>query len=157
SELVRPGNAFGGIGARSGAVVFAVPGGLFVRGLAPVVPACGTDITRQFSIDIYDPGVRTPGPPKADGAFGGGHRASSGEAGIGADRYRRGVDTARNPAVEDDVPGGLIGRSARLGREISWAIGVKLAVVEDGGGVAKDEVHPAFDIRVDVILAAIVG
>src|SRR3979490_1474787 len=34
---------------------------------------------------------------------------------------------------------------------------MKLGVVEDGGGVAEDEVDAAFDVGVDVILAAVVG
>jgi hypothetical protein len=34
---------------------------------------------------------------------------------------------------------------------------VDLVVVEDGGGVAEDEVDAAFDVGVDVVLAAEVG
>jgi hypothetical protein len=34
---------------------------------------------------------------------------------------------------------------------------VEFGVVEDGGGVAEDEVDAAFDVGVEVVLAAIVG
>ena len=41
--------------------------------------------------------------------------------------------------------------------EIAGAVGVDLGVVEDGGGVAEDEVDAALDVGVDVVLAAVVG
>ena len=34
---------------------------------------------------------------------------------------------------------------------------MNLDVIEDGGGVAEDEVDAAFDVRVEVVLAAVVG
>jgi hypothetical protein len=44
-----------------------------------------------------------------------------------------------------------------LSGEIAGAVGVELGVVEDGGGVAEDEVDAAFDVGVEVVLAAVVG
>ena len=52
---------------------------------------------------------------------------------------------------------GLVGRGAGLRGEVAGAVGVELGVVEDGGGVAEDEVDAAFDVGVDVVLAAVVG
>ena len=41
--------------------------------------------------------------------------------------------------------------------EVAGAVGVDLGAIEDGGGVAEDEVDTAFDIGVDIVLAAVVG
>ena len=60
-------------------------------------------------------------------------------------------------AVDDDVAGGLIGRGAGLRGEIAGAVGVDLGAVEDGSGVAEDEVDSTFDVGVEVVLAAVVG
>ena len=59
--------------------------------------------------------------------------------------------------VEDDVAGGLVGCGAGLRGEVAGAVGVEFGAVEDGGGVAEDEVDAAFDVGVDVVLAAVVG
>ncbi len=67
------------------------------------------------------------------------------------------VDAAGDFAVEDDVAGGLVGGGAGLRGEVAGAVGVEFGVVEDGGGVAEDEVDAAFDVGVDVVLAAVVG
>ncbi len=60
-------------------------------------------------------------------------------------------------AVGDDVAGGLVGGGARLRGEIAGGELVELGVVEDGLGVAEDEVDGAFDVGVEVVLAAVVG
>ena len=44
-----------------------------------------------------------------------------------------------------------------MGGEVAGAVGVEFGVVEDGGGVAEDEVDAAFDVGVEVVLAAVVG
>ena len=67
------------------------------------------------------------------------------------------VDAAGDAAVEDDVAGGLVWRGAGLCGEVAGAVGVEFGVIEDGGGVAEDEVDAAFDVGVDVVLAAMVG
>ena len=46
---------------------------------------------------------------------------------------------------------------AGLGGDVAGAVGVYLGVVEDGGGVAEDEVDATFDVGVGVVLAAVVG
>ena len=67
------------------------------------------------------------------------------------------VEAAGDAGVEDDVAGGLVGRGAGLCGDVAGAVGVELGVVEDGGGVAEDEVDAAFDVGVEVVLAAVVG
>jgi hypothetical protein len=56
-ELVGPGDAGGWLRAGAGAVVFREEGGLFVGGLAPVVPAFGADVRGEFCIDVDDASV----------------------------------------------------------------------------------------------------
>ena len=136
---MRPRNSAGRIRAGTSAVGFGVEGSLLVRSLAPVVPTCGTDLARQFGMDIDDAGVRTPRTAKAYAAF------------------LRGVESADNFAVEDDVAGALVGRGAGLRREKAGTVGVKLRTVEDRSGIPEDEVDPAFNVRVNVILAAVIG
>lgn len=41
--------------------------------------------------------------------------------------------------------------------EVAGTISVNFGAVEDGGGVAEDEVDAAFDVGVEVVLAAVVG
>jgi len=67
------------------------------------------------------------------------------------------IDAAGDAAVEDDVASGLVWRGAGLCGEVDGSVGVDLGVVEDGGGVAEDEVDAAFDVGVDIVLAAVVG
>jgi hypothetical protein len=67
------------------------------------------------------------------------------------------ADAAGDPAVEDDVAGGLVGGGAGLRGEEAGRVGVEYAAVEDGGGVAEDEVDASFNVRVDVVLAPVIG
>ena len=82
--------------------------------------------------------------------------AGAGGSGCGG-RRGWGVEGSGDAGVEDDVAGGLIRRGAGLGGEVAGGVGVDLVAVEDGGGVAEDEVDTAFDVGVDVVLAAEVG
>ena len=50
-----------------------------------------------------------------------------------------------------------VGRGAGLRGDEAGAVGVELVAIEDGGGVAEDVVDAAFDVGVDVVLAAVVG
>ena len=59
--------------------------------------------------------------------------------------------------VGDDVAGRVRFGGARLGGDLAVADFVDDGVVEDGGGVAEDEVDAAGDVAVDVVLAAVVG
>ena len=70
---------------------------------------------------------------------------------------RWGDEVGGDAGVEDDVAGGLGGRGAGLGGEVGGADLVDLGVVEDGGGIAEDEVDTAGDVGIDVVLAAEVG
>src|SRR3981189_2020943 len=132
-----PGDSGGGVCAchRSGAgrVRFAVVRGLFVGGIVPVVPAGGVEVGGEFGVDVDDARVRSPGTAEAGGVVGGGGAFCSGGGGA---QWGGGVG----------VRGGVGG-----------SVGVELGTVEDGGGVAEDEVDAAFDVGVDVILAAVVG
>jgi len=56
--------------------------------------------------------------------------------------------------VEKDVPGVLRERGARLRGQIAWPDDVNLAVGEDGGGVAEDEVDASLDVGIDIVLAS---
>src|SRR6202034_813477 len=64
------------------------------------------------------------------------------------------VDDAR---VGDDVSGRLRFGGARLGGDLAVADLVDDGVVEDGGGIAEDEVDASCDVAVEVVLAAEVG
>src|ERR1039457_6866996 len=65
-ELVGPGDAGGGAGARAGGPGFGVVGGGFVGGAAPVVPADRIHFGGEFRVDENDAGVGAPGAAEAD-------------------------------------------------------------------------------------------
>src|ERR1017187_6510626 len=172
-ELVGPGDAGGGAGARAGGPGFGVVGGGFVGCAAPVVPAARIHFGGEFRVDENDAGVGAPGAAEADLArtrarggrsfcglvptqaeLGWGTRLSGGWR--GRQCWRR-FEAYGDFAREDDVAGGLIGRGARLGGDEAGAVGVEFVALEDGGGVAEDVVDAALDVGVNVILAAVVG
>src|SRR5207245_1836302 len=121
----------------------------------PVVPAGGVEVGGKFGVDVDDAGVGAPGAAEGGGAVGRGRALGAGGGGVHGCGVV--VDAAGDAAVEDDVAGGLAWRGAGLCGEVSGGVGVEFDVVEDGGGVAEDEVDAAFDVGVDVVLAAVVG
>src|ERR1035441_5965739 len=144
---MRPGDAGRWVGAGTGAFEFRVPGLRRVGGSAPRVPSLRDYVGREFGIDVDHAREGTPGTAEADGALRGLRR--SGSCGFG-------ISTG-DLAVDDHVASVLMERGTRLRGEVAAAVGVDLGVVEDGSGVAEDEVDAALDVGVDVILAAVVG
>jgi hypothetical protein len=132
---VGPRDPSGWAGARTGAVGFGVVGSLFVGGIVPVVPAGGVEVGWKLSVDIDDAGVGPPGTAEADGVVCGFGAFCAGGRGV----HGRGIvaEAAGDAAVEDDVPGGLVGGRAGLRGEVAGAVGVEFRVVEDGGCVAE--------------------
>ena len=53
-------------------------------------------------------------------------------------------------------PGGLMRRGARLRRQVAASVGMNLRVVEDRRRVAKNKIHAALNIGVNIILPAVV-
>ena len=155
-ELVGPGDSGGRVGSGTGAIRFGVPGGALVGGAAPVVPAYGVHFGGEFGVDVDDAGVGAPGAAETDdvGALGTSGRGSA--VGCGW-RGGWGFEVGGDFAVEDDVAGGLVGIGAGLGGDEAGTVGVEGGAIEDGGGVAEDVVDAAFDVGVDVVLAAVVG
>src|ERR1035438_933118 len=146
-ELAGPRYAGREIGARhsarAGVAELCEPRGLFVGGVIPVVPALGTDRCGEFGVEEDGTRKRAPGAAEVD---------------TGTMRVRGRIRvTGSDSAVEDDVARALIGGGAGLRGDVAGAVGVNLRMIEDGGGVAEDEVDGALDVRVDVVLAAVVG
>ena len=111
---------------------------------------------------------RAPGMEGSVAAVGGGGAAArvgqtelrgSGCGCAGGDRGRCGrrIEVDGDVAVENDVAGGLVGGGAGLGGDGAGAVGMEFGAIEDGGGVAEDIVDAAFDVGVNIILAAVVG
>src|SRR3984885_13480664 len=148
-----PANAGFGAGSGACAVGFGVPGGALVGGAAPIVPAYGVHLGGEFGVDVDDARVGAPGAAEADdvGALG-----AWGSVGCGRGWWC-GLEVGGDFAVEDDVAAGLVGVGAGLGGDEAGAVGVERGAIEDGGGVAEDVVDAAFDVGVEVVLAAVVG
>ena len=99
----------------------------------------------EGGVDEDDTGIGAPGAAEAHGFAG---EFVTGDAA---------VEVTGDAAVEDDVAGGLGGGGAGVSGEVAGAVGMEFGAVEDGGGVAEDEVDAALDVGVDVVLAAVVG
>ena len=120
-----------------------------------MVPAEGVEFGGQRCVDVDDAGVCAPGAAEADGVVCRGRTLCAGGCGIHG--WCCGFQAAGDVAIDDDVAGGLIGGGARLGGDEAGAVGVKFVALEDRGGVTEDVVDAAFDVGVDVVLAAVVG
>lgn len=151
---MRPGDAMEKVGSRAFVPELGIVGSLLVGRASPVVPACRIELGRKLGIDEDDTRVRTPGAAECGRAMGEGHGFSAGTIWIVG--YSLFVGDG-DPAVDDDVAGGLVGGCAGLRGKVADPVGVELGAVEDSSGVAEDEVDAAFDVGVDVVLAAVVG
>src|SRR5204862_4207187 len=130
-QLPGPSDTCGWMSARPGGFVFGEPRGLLARGVAPVVPAFGSDVRVHPTVDENHTPVWTPGATQIDAL-----------ACVGACQA----------AVAKDESVGFRLAQTPLRRDVACALAVDMAVFEDGCGAAEDEINVPFDVAVFVVL-----
>ena len=128
-ELPAPRGTTGRRGSRSAVVVFHVAGGLFVGGLAPVVPSLRADVLAEVAIHEQRVGVGPPRTPEIHLVY---------------------LGSCRKPAVIEHVTEGL---GSRCGGSCDVAVGLTEdgAILKPRRAWTEDEVGGALDVAAEEI------
>ncbi len=134
AQLTAPWNARASVRSRSEVFELHKTRRLFIRWIAPVVPALRLDVVAQLAFDVGNLSIRTPGASEI------GLRLAV--QFFGAVPWR---GITGEPAAQEHKPEGMPLRSVGSS-DVTAVLAVDFAMFEHGGGGTVDEVDPALDI-----------